>query len=163
MFTVCILKRGQGKAENLRSKSVTDVAHKTFLCHDFTQNIATCPKICSRSFPNDPEIFEHDLHLPHFFRPQMDRFAAHSLNVPERMVPQVAESDVEEFIQQELDSFAPMTPRQKNSKKLSHVWIYETYWDIISDTYTYTVNKIKWTFCFIHHNTRNIHKNNLRF
>lgn len=27
------------------------------------------------------------------------------------IVPQVAESDVEEFIQQELDSFAPMTPR----------------------------------------------------
>lgn len=29
-----------------------------------------------------------------------------------RIVPQVAESDVEEFIQQELDSFAPMTPRR---------------------------------------------------
>ena len=31
------------------------------------------------------------------------------------MVPQVAESDVEEFIQQELDSFAPMTPRRMES------------------------------------------------
>eukprot|EP00438_Fugacium_kawagutii_P009981 Skav234400 [mRNA] locus=scaffold873:202647:206363:- [translate_table: standard] len=30
-----------------------------------------------------------------------------------RMVPIVAENDVEEFIQQELDSFAPMAPRRR--------------------------------------------------
>lgn len=42
-------------------------------------------------------------------------------NAP-RVVPKVAETDVEEFIQQELTSFAPMQPRPLSMQEVLEPW-----------------------------------------